>query len=829
MPHLTIPCRILAVLLLVLDPGVRSTAQSGRPPRLAPEKFRGLVLNEILASNTALNVDEDGDSLDWVEIHNPGSRAIALDGCFLSYDPGAPRAWSFPACSVPAGGYLLVWLSGKDRSIAPVSAIGGLPGSPVFEPTFIGLGERWRYRTGRDFENGLPSRWYAPGFKDGSFDVGPTGFGFGDNDDATVLPRNTVNVFIRKTFSVTNPARIHSLVLRVDYDDGFVAYLNGKEIAAANAPSGDLGAGSSAIVSHEAGTVENFEVSPGLLRGGKNVLAIAGLNSSAGSTDMTLRPELGTVRQILHANFKIKKSGDHLLLSSPAGVLIDEVEIPRQTTNHSYGRCRADGSWCFFLTPTPGAKNHPVCHAETSSFRVTIEPQKAWHTHPVAINMTAKNARDGLNIRYTIDGSVPTTSSSRYWKPLKIRANTVFRAAAFVGEERASRMTSRSYFFGRKFDLPMVSISMDPADYRLVHNTVGGRGRQFERPAFMEIIDGSGKAITRAGCGLRLHGGVGRKGDFEKKKSYRLCFRATHGTRKLKHDLFGGSAKEDSDQLVLRAGLDDCFLSSSFRHVATYLRDELIRELHRDMGALAPRGTWCLLSVNTRVRGIYNIVERVDANFLDVRLGGKDWDVIKFRDDPTDGTIDEWKRLLELASAGGLANNASFKRFAGEIDVENFTDYMIVNMWAQNFDWPDNNWYAYRRREVGEKWRFMCWDAEYGLGLEPRGFQYDALRFVLSRRGSITDIFAALWENTGYRGYFLGRVKRHLGGSIGKSNVLGHIQRLSRQIAKDIELESRLYGIPVKQWKENVKEMRVFAMRRGPVFLQDVQQAVDRR
>ena len=88
------------------------TANFSSPLPPAPE----LVINEILASNSAVHDDEDGDFSDWIEIYNPGAVSVQLQGFTLTDNNGMPGQWVFPEVSIEAGGFLLVYASGKDRS-----------------------------------------------------------------------------------------------------------------------------------------------------------------------------------------------------------------------------------------------------------------------------------------------------------------------------------------------------------------------------------------------------------------------------------------------------------------------------------------------------------------------------------------------------------------------------------------------------------------------------------------------------------------------------------------------------------------------------------------
>jgi hypothetical protein len=73
-------------------------------------------INEFMASNGQGLADEDGEYGDWIEIYNPGPDAANLDEWFLTDDPSILTKWEFPTVTVPAGGYLVVFASGKNRN-----------------------------------------------------------------------------------------------------------------------------------------------------------------------------------------------------------------------------------------------------------------------------------------------------------------------------------------------------------------------------------------------------------------------------------------------------------------------------------------------------------------------------------------------------------------------------------------------------------------------------------------------------------------------------------------------------------------------------------------
>lgn len=167
------------------------------------------------------------------------------------------------------------------------------------EYTVVGEHEEWRYFGSPIPSFDPPSVWREADFDDSQWNIGLSGFGYGyDEELHTVVEdmrENYLVLFIRKSFELPDPALVSGLRLSVFYDDGFIAHLNGTEIA--RSPSmADLPAEVSfdtrAGDTHEAFEFENFPVDQGALRPGKNVLAIQVHNVSIGSADLIILPLL---------------------------------------------------------------------------------------------------------------------------------------------------------------------------------------------------------------------------------------------------------------------------------------------------------------------------------------------------------------------------------------------------------------------------------------------------------------------------------------------------------------------------------------------------------
>ncbi len=161
-------------------------------------------------------------------------------------------------------------------------------------------GELWRYRKGT---TAPPAGWFAPQFDDSSWSEGPSGIGYGDDDDLTVLDDMRMkygSIFIRRRFTISEAEldALNDLVLRLHYDDAFVAFLNGVEVARSRnlpvEPGEPVPFDAFAVKSREAGAFEDFNISArkDLLEGGENVLAIQVHNRSLQSSDLSIIPQL---------------------------------------------------------------------------------------------------------------------------------------------------------------------------------------------------------------------------------------------------------------------------------------------------------------------------------------------------------------------------------------------------------------------------------------------------------------------------------------------------------------------------------------------------------
>ncbi|MBA7482019.1 hypothetical protein ES707_17499 [subsurface metagenome] len=304
----------------------------------------GPVISEFVASNEASLVDEDGDYPDWIEIYNPTQEAINLDGWYLTDNINNLENWEFPSVQIAPGGYMVVFASGKDRrssanqlhtdfalradgeSIALVEPDGvtiahayrdypqqfadisyGLNSDSVqFQTETILIREGTEARALIPTNGSLGRAWTELTFDEPGWVDGKTGVGYDYAGlvalDVGAMRNTNQTVYVRIRFEVDEAVAIDRLLLRMKYEDGFTAYLNGFEVARANAPSeSELTWNSGATANRLDGDAIDFEdfdvtVHKDFIIKGINVLAVHGLNVTLGSSDLLILPELVAIQ-----------------------------------------------------------------------------------------------------------------------------------------------------------------------------------------------------------------------------------------------------------------------------------------------------------------------------------------------------------------------------------------------------------------------------------------------------------------------------------------------------------------------------------------------------
>jgi len=334
-------------------------------------------------------------------------------------------------------------------------------------------------------------------------------------------------------------------------------------------------------------------------------------------------------------------------------------------------------------------------------------------------------------------------------------------------------------------------------------------GASWERPASVELFYPDGREGFQVSCGIRIQGGYFRQHSGTKKHSFRLLFKGVYGPTKLQYPLFGKDAAESFETIVLRAGANDGYSWSSARYTEQYTRDEFGRELQRATGNASAHGIFVHLYINGIYWGLYNPVERPDNAFSASYHGGErdNWDAIH-DNAANEGDKTAWNQMIAKCQQASNSYEV-FQELQGNnpdgepnpsyphlLDVQNYIDYLIVNLWGGNWDWPWKNWWAGRERsENSTGFKFYCWDYENTIGnnLGRSPLNKNALNNNFSQAGLPHQ---SLKQNAEYRLFFADRVHKFFfnGGILTPESLIIRYADLAGSVERAIVAESARWG-----------------------------------
>jgi len=539
----------------------------------------------------------------------------------------------------------------------------------------------------------------------------------------------------------------------------------------------------------------------------------------------------------IHTSFKLSADGEFIGLRNALGALVDSLTFPPMQTDQTFGRVPDGGEFVFIDAPTPGEPNSVESEALTAA-PPGISQTSGKFAAPIQVELQSSLA--DASVHYTTDGAVPTTTSRRYSSPITINSTTVLRACVFHADMHPSPVQTRIYFINEPdalFDLPVIALVTDPKNLwdpqKGIYANSTESGDKWERAASVIYLEKGASPAFNVGAGVRIHGGASRKKS--QKKSFRLYFRSKYGPSILEYPVIPSSADKNYDRLILRAGYNDSWAHGldKERRAATYHRDQVMRDLFLQLGYPASHGDYAHLFLNGDYWGLYNICERYDDDFFDHYIGKAGYDVVKPGADEnhdaieaSDGDMDAWNEFENWYKKASLKSSRDYEEFKRRVDIDNFIDFYIVNIWAQNTDWPRHNWYAFRARDDLAKWRFLPWDAEYAFGGGGAAFKEDVNIFqtILNQADKypFPNLLARLKENAEFARAVVLRY-RSLTQSILQADAFkATMRKRSLQIDSAMPFESDRWGhlfepdyvYDESSWQEALDAMQRFSEHR---------------
>lgn len=523
----------------------------------------------------------------------------------------------------------------------------------------------------------------------------------------------------------------------------------------------------------------------------------------------------------LHTNFKLSASGEQIAIFNPDLSLADSVSYGAQNVDISYGRC-PDGSktWGYFQKPTPGKTNGEVL----SNAKVDNSPefllQGGFYSSPVSVRLFTDL---GGVIRYTLDGSEPVDTSALYTEAINISKTTVVRARVFKPFQIPGNVVSQTYFINEGFEirkLPVVSIATNPENFWDPAKGIYVQSfkPEWEIPVNIEFFlndGGSGSAFNEK-AGIKVNGLYSWQ---LPQKMLGVYFKKQYGESKLAYQLFPDRNRKTFKDFALRASGNDWS--------NTMFRDGLIQQachnynMNLDNMGFRPG----IVYVNGQYMGIHNIREKVDEDYIasGYNLSKDSFDIIENEDFAENGSLDAYNSFKALYSKD-LSIQSNFDAVAQVMDIENFTDLVVTEMYTGNSS-IDHNVMAWKPKDSG-KWRWILMDLDRGFF----GASSEKISFYISQT---VWPFSKLMKNVAYKKYFGTRLANHLFTTYNPIRMDKRIDyhkgmieaEMPNHIARWLGTTSS-YGDAMPSfsyWEKEVIKLKTFAEARTSILLTDLQ------
>lgn len=775
----------------------------------------GVRINEFMMKNEAVLYDEDGDCPDWVELYNATDKAISLKGFGLSDSFDDPLKWTFPDITLQPGEYLPVLLSGKDKTYTSDSIFlhadfklsgddDGLllsndKGITIDRIATVALPESASY--GRDPANSGSWKFFTrptPGKQNSANGL--------DTLEAFSIAA-LQKVYVSEVCSVSS-----STQSGVPKEDWIELYNNTDE--AVNLAGWSL--------SKSIGDLR-FYTFPDVTIPAHGYLTV----DAGGVASQTLKK--------LNTGFKISHTGSTVYLVDNEGMVTDAFQTGLQRAGVSSGRTVENGvlTRVFYTTPTKGKVN--VAEGSAASYAQPAEVESLAgvliaDSHTVTMTTREKN---GV-IHYTLDGTKPTADSPIYEAPLELTKSAVVRAIVFVDGKIASECTTKTFLITDEHQLNVVCLTCDPDDLFSDERGIWADGpgwtephphkganywKNWEREVFFEYYEKDGTLGVGFSAGIKNHGQYSR---VMKQKSVSINLKEVFGSGTTHYPFFGEDGVSVFDNLLLRTGGQDAVYTNI---IDAYCARVVTGQMDLDLMNDRPVAVY----LNGEYWGMYYIRDKINESYVYYRQGIEEdnLDMIKGNKTVQTGSFDAHNELLTYIRNHDLSKQEYFDYVASQIDIEEWTNYWIVETFFSNTD--TGNIRFYRSKDGTGKWRWILFDMDWACFRST--YHWNMIEEFIAPSGHgngnafSTTIARGLFQNAEFKKYFIETYAEYMHTVFAPERLLAILDDMVAEVDSEMVRHcSRWTAISYAAWGRNVTKLRTILQKRWDYSVGDLQE-----
>ena len=760
-----------------------------------------VAVTEVMSANASYCPDENGECHDYVELTNTSDEEVSLKGWYLSDDRSNLAQWKFPDVTLAAGGTMVVYCSGYDRtedvgrlhanfrlgsdgtdvvltqSDGQTAALVAVPALETDQAYSLMEGE-WT----KEFAPtpGMENSWENA-----------------VRASESIREKNSENVLISELCASTT---------QMNGTDWIELYNAGSEAVDLSGYGLTDNAARPRKWQFPTGTV----IQPGEYLG----VLCSGLDGVSGGQ--------------YHTNFKLSAEGGYTVaLSRPDGTIIDRTFVPRQYEDVTYGRVEGSDGFYYFTLQTPLAKNDGTPYlGRASQPKYSVEGGLYTTGDVLTVEMTSA---PGTRIYYTLDNTDPTEASTPYTGPITIAGTTILRTRVYGDNYLESFMDSQSYLYDvdNGSGVYVVSLVSDP--YNLTSQEAGImiRGenasadypypganfwQDWEREAHVEVFSGDGETVLSQGCGIKLHGQYSRA---EKQQAFKVIARTRYGGNRFQAALFSNRDYQEYQSFLLRSSGQDTD--------KTRMRDSVLTTLARDTSVMYQETEICVLYLDGQYWGQYNLRERINADSIcqfEGWEGDEDTiDIVKANTNTMQGSNKTFADLIAWVKQADPTTDQFYEHLDQVIDIRNYIEYMAIEIYVGNGD--TLNVKRYRNANADGKWRWVLFDLDWAFYVDT-----NSIRRWLEPGGMGTNLytdnslFIACMKNPRFRDEFLTYMGEQMATTFTAENLLNLFQERYTILEPLMPAQLTRWGQTMEQYQKEMKMLIDYAKERPLKMLQ---------
>lgn len=573
----------------------------------------------------------------------------------------------------------------------------------------------------------------------------------------------------------------------------------------------------------------------------------------------------------LHANFKISQSGEPLFLSNNEGEIVSETQSVYVPSDYSFARISDENSnMIISSTPSPNSIN-------TIESGVACSHSSGFYSENFNLELFAANNEH--QIYYTLNGEIPSINSTLYSGPITIQNVSespnvfsnipttplvgpyqldkyiwtepenvykcnVVRFAEFSDGLIQGGVQSRTLFvdpyLSERYEFPIISLITDSLNL-FDHDTgiyVPGKrfeeegfgwypqgnylngGEDWERTVHSSFFAKNGSLAFETDAGMRMKGFSSVS---YPQKSINLFFRKRYGLNNINYKIFKNSQDKKYKRLVLRNSGND-FIHVHFRDAMLH---ELISTMDLEIQAFQPS----IVFINGEYWGIHNLREKYDKYYFKYKFGidEEDINLLNAYGNVKEGSDKDYKDLFNFIQNNDVTQDDNYDYVSTKLDISNFIDFQIAEIYFANYDWPCNNYNIWKSSDPGSKWRFLIYDLDMSFSSAYYSlYSVESMEHATSTASewpycSCSNLFfRKLLENETFKQAFISRFSFQMSNTFCPENVNKLIDEFKTLYENEIEEHIDRWNYPnsFENWENEVDILKEFANKR-PEYMAD--------